>query len=89
MAGMTDPYDPSFIDAETVAAQREHRRRLEMLCLGTKCFETIGVGIATDRPFLADADQFPQFEGHGFWIRFAMSLTLSDRPRISARSRRD
>ena len=31
---MPDPYDTSFLDAETVAVQREHRRRLEMLCRG-------------------------------------------------------
>jgi len=31
---MPNPYDTSFLDAETMAVQREHHRRLEMLCRG-------------------------------------------------------
>ena len=57
---MPDPFDTSFIDAETLAVQREHRLRLEMLCRGDQpetvpAFSAVAPRMPLSGPFKADA----------------------------------
>ncbi len=90
---MANPYDTSFIDAETVAVQREHCSQLEMLCRGEQpefvpafsaCVPRMPVAGPYDREaWLAEAladlrERAPSFQDRLTYRPFALSLARYD-----------
>ncbi len=90
---MANPYDTSFIDAETEAVQREHRSQLEMLCRGEQpefvptfsaCVPRLPVAGPYDQEaWLAEAlaelrERAASFRGRHMYRSFALSLARYD-----------